>query len=692
MAAPQDSPEQAVRLRKFAGTNTDIDSTFLGPSLVSLSENWIPTQSYRLGKRPGTSLVQRLWNGVTAITDLVLARDATHSYLYAYCQRASAPDIIAVLVDEQPVSFDPPNIVMTTQGALGRLVLFRDRVYCGNGVDPLVSWVVGGASTTVQRYAAMGATTTTGSQVIAIDNPAGAATDAMPTGSYAYAWGVIDTTSGLYVSRSASAQLAIGTGANSTGQRLSTTAPTAALPAGQAYRFFIAVRNYPIEYATAQGANYAAGEARTYSSIDVSDLRCPISSGVMRTGNVLLVWRNRIVFAGPQAPERVYATDTILPGLEQQTYNQGTFFPVNAVVPLPDACTGLGLAGVTTDRDPNAPLVFFTLTRTFICQGDPFSTIEQASLVEVSSRIGCIGHGSIVNTPAGTIFCGLDSVYLVPPGGGYPQDVGWPIANQIRTIPPGLRDRIVATFHKQFYKLAIPQSGQATNTDQWWLDVRQGIGDTPSWWGPQRGYSASAFTTDIESAQEIDRGYAAYANSDIVVRTHQTTSYSDFTAADPVAPIVSRLRSGRFDADQPFVVKIFTRLRLIAQTFAKSAIQVTFTTDAGVSWQIDPIILGEGMEDPGQFVHLVPTAPPPPTPNRCWNTAHFGSMSPVEVQTITPYTRPRGLSAIVTLTHGPRPEDTPPTSAVANVELRDFELLFLLSERKVRFVGERISK
>jgi hypothetical protein len=702
MAAPKDAPEEAFRLRKFQGTNTEIDSTFLGGSLVSLSENWIPTQSYRLGKRPGTTLMQQVGYNVANISDLLLARSASASYLYAYCQRDD-PDIdfIAVSVNEQAFATDPPGVNFSTFGAIGRMVAFRDRIYCGNGVDPIKSWKLGAPSAETLTFGALATLDASSGPVVAVDNPANHAGESMKSGGYQYCWAVFDNLTGLYVSRSAAQSIAIGAGANNTGQTLSVTTPTTALGPNQVYRFFIAYRGFPIEYATAQGATAPAG-THTFITIEVTEMRCP-TYGIARTGNMFVVWRNRVVFSGMASdPTSVFATDTILPGLEQQIFNQGTIFPVNAKVPLPADCTGVGIAGVTTNMDASSPLLFFTLSRTFICQGDPFSTVEEATLVEVSSRVGCIGHDSIVNTPVGTLFVGLDSVYLIPPGGGYPQDVGWPISDQIRQIPPGLRSRIVATFHKQFYKLAIPQSGSATNSAQWWLDLRQGVGDTPSWWGPHNG-AVSAFATDPSNPIEIDRGYAAIATTAIVIRTHQVGNYSDYVPGSATAaPIISRLRSGRFDADQPFIVKVFTRIRLIAQTMARSAIMVTMQTDGGVSWQIPDILLGEDMDDPGQFVHLIPTDPPPPPPNQSFNTARFGTVSPAEVQTIVPYTRPRGLSAVVMLTHAPRPEDANPLGLVPNVELRDFELLYMLSERKVRYVGftvggraqrpERISK
>ena len=698
MAAPADAPEQAFRLRRFAGTNNTLDEVFLGPQILARSQNWIPAVSFRLGKRPGTLLLGTAGAATSVVNSLVATNDPTGvRHLYGYCR--SIPNQNAYVIDIQNESFPPsttvPGTLFTNYTNPGRLIRFQNRVYAGNGVNPIISWLVGDTVTAnTQVYGAMGATDMTGWAGTAVDNPAGTNLVAMPTGNYQCCFAVFNTATGLYVSRSVPLPGATGapgfdvsTGANNTGQTLRFTAPSPALPANQVYRFFIAYRGFPIEYATAQGPDWTPGETRSFSSIDVSDLRCPINQGVMRTGNMFVVWRNQLVFAGMQTdPWSVYSTDTLVSGLEQQVYNQGTFFPVDYKIPLPDVVTGVGIAGVTTDKDAQSPLVFFTPTRTFISQGNPFDSNDtSAQLIEVSSRVGCAGHDSIVNTPFGTFWCGIDSVYMMPPGGGFPQDVGWPIATAIKAIPPGQRQTICATFHKGFYKLQIPSAGAAANTDGWWLDLRTGIdASNPSWWGPHvmvdgsgNPLGLSAFAVDLNSASEIDRGYSAVGNQ--IVIHHQVGLFTDLGA-----PISSMLTSGRFDGDDPFLVKVFTRIRAITQGAGPGQIQVILLTDGGVSWSINPILLQVDQLS-GQWFHGPQSYPypgAPPAENQSWRTATWGAITPVEAQTIAPYVRPRGLSVEVTLLH----------QSIAAVELRDFEIMFLLSGRKVRYLGERVSK
>jgi hypothetical protein len=722
MAAPQDAPEQGFRLRKFQGTQTEMDSTFIGPSFLVASENWIPTQSYRLGKRPGSTLVQDLGN--VRVTSLLATHDpGGQLYLYAYVEfvTGSGPQQIMQMLNEGTATVDPPRANFPTRGALGRMIAFRDRVYAGNGVDPLVSWKLGDPSANTLTFTAIAddlapaaPTATTSTTPLSV----------IPTGTYSFAWGRFNTVTAVYSGRTTVGKNPDGTPNAGIGtftvapntQSLSFPVPAHALGPNEVYRLFISPRNYPVQYATMQVDNQTTGPA-VITTIDTGDARVPMAGGtnVIRTGNMFVIWQNRVVFSGMASdPTSVFATDTILPGTEQQAFNLGTLFPDFAKVALPQICTGIGVCGVTSEYDPTAPLLFFTRSKTFIVSGDPFDPNGAATLVEVSSRVGCIGHDSIVATPVGTIWCGLDSIYLMPPGGGYPQDIGWPIANQIRQIPVAQRQQIVATFHRQFYKLAIPEPGGTTNTAQWWLDLRGGasaINGTPSWWGPMTGFSVTALTADPASGAEIDRCYGAIPSTQApprvwVLRLHQLGTYTDALPDFPFTmPIRSRLQSGRFDADQPFIVKICTRIRLISQTGGLTQLHVFLATDGGVTWPIDPILLGQDMIPGGIFVHLVPTHMPPPSnppPNQRFCTltdrsgAKFVSISPAEVQTIVPYDRPRGLSIQVTLLHDPTLDaqaggtTNPPFFGL--VELRDFELLFLLSGRKVRFLNERISK
>src|SRR5215467_9254348 len=113
MAAPADAPEQAFRLRRFAGTNNTLDEVFLGPQILARSQNWIPAVSFRLGKRPGTLLLGTAGAATSVVNSLVATNDPTGvRHLYGYCR--SIPNQNAYVIDIQNESFPPSTTVPGT--------------------------------------------------------------------------------------------------------------------------------------------------------------------------------------------------------------------------------------------------------------------------------------------------------------------------------------------------------------------------------------------------------------------------------------------------------------------------------------------------------------------------------------------------------------------------------------------------
>jgi hypothetical protein len=684
MAAPVDATEQAFRLRRFSGTNTMIDPVFLGPQLVALAQNWIPNQTYRLSKRPGSRLYVRTGQGVTGITAIARYYDqlAGHRYLYWYGQRPGAGaglDNLFRTVDDGAVS--GPLITAPALGqdeALGRLIRYGEYLYVGNGIDNLRQVKITDASVTeLVPLTTLAVTAPLGDSTLESIPATDTGAIRLQTGSYAFCWAVYNTVTKLYVSRSDPLTAQV-----EKDQFFRAKAPAAAPGTNQVYRLFVAPDGWPIEYATAQGGDFTTGgDTRDLTAFDVTESRVPVTNNVARTGNMFTIFRGRVVFAGNELDvNAVCATGVILPGLEQDEFNQGAFFPAWARLVLPGPVSGVGVSGATGAMDPRSPLVAFTATKTFLFLGDPFDPEDTSAVqVQLSDRVGCPAHDTIVPTAEGLVFMGVDSVYLLGSDGSPPRDIGWPIADQIRAIPAGSRSLCCAIYHKYFYKLAIPGPAGGSNALQWWLDLRQGLGEIPSWWGPHVGPPTSAFATALSDDDEQDKGFLALADTDAILLHHQMNLYWDYYlpgATQPSVAIRSVLRSGVFDADQPFIAKVFTRVRAIGRSAAPTQINVAFYTDGGTLWAIDPIIF-EGPEGSHWFGGRPPPAQWGPGGRAKW--LHLG---PLEVQTITPAERPRGLSVEVVLSH------TDPT----DVQLRDFEVLFLPVARKVRYLGERVPK
>lgn len=680
MAAPAESPEQAFRLRRFSGVNTLTDPVFLGPQFLAHSQNWIPNQTFRLSKKPGSRLYATTGNNVTNITAVGRYYVGGLRYLYWYGQRTASHgrDILCRSIEDAAVEVVTPAFTEDVQ--LGRMIRYGDYLYVGNGVEDIrqvkISGVVGDPGTVVPLtivalLADIGSVTAT---------PITGSTVAMDTGSYEYAWAVYNTETKLYISRTDPQSLDVPVDTYVTA-----VAPATALLTNQVYRFFVSPQGWPIEYATAQGKDFTAftttttDNTKTFSTFDVTNDRVPVTNNVRRTGNKFTVYRGRVVFAGNETdPNALYATGVILPGLEQDVFNQGAFFPAAARVVLPDRVTAIGVSGSTGPQDPRSPLVACTTTKTFLFMGDPFDPEADFAQIQLSDQIGCPAHDTMVPTSEGLIFMGMDSVYLLPADGSPPKDVGWPIADQIRGIQ-GNREHAVAIHHKHFYKLAISGFGGGPNVVQWWLDLRQGIGDTPSWWGPHYGPPISAFATALQDPDEQDKGFAAWGDTDTLFLHHQMNLYFDVDHFEDgvlkSVPIHSVLRTGVFDAEQPFLPKVFTRLRAIARAASATSVHVELVTDGGATWDVDAMIM-EGPEGAKWYGTL-------DVDNRArWGTSRWLHLGPLEIQTITPVERPRGLSVEAILSH----------TDATDLQLRDFEILFIPTGRKVRYLGEKVPK
>jgi hypothetical protein len=681
MAAPADSPEQAFRLRRFSGVNTLTDPVFLGAQFLSLARNWVPNQTFRLSKKPGSRQYLRVNDptdyGVDNITALGRYYAPGGRYLYFYGQATVPGDRLFRLLNDGATTPLDHVCDFPAVHAIGRMIRYGDYLYVGNGTDPLrqVHLETGDVNVLVPITLLDITITPTvpdpGRTLVPID-PTTDGTPRLQDGSYEYAWAIYDKTTKLYTHRTDPFTLVVQVN-QYWKEKAPPTDPNAVAPtvagSDRVYRLFVAPQGWPIEYATAQGKDWAADEERSFSAFEVTTDRVPVTNNVERTGNIFTVYRNRVVFAGSLGdPNALCATGVILPGLESDTFNQGAFFPAAARIHLPARVTALGVSGSTGPQDPRSPLVAATPTKLYLFLGDPFDPSADFSQVQLSDHIGCPAHDTMVPTSEGLMFMGNDSVYLLPSDGAAPIDVGWPIADQIREIEAGDRSLACAIHHKHFYKLAIPSAGGGQNVLQWWLDLRQGIGDVPSWWGPHVGPPVSAFATALQDPDEADKGFAAQASTDLIFLHHQMNLYFDMDV-----PITSVLRTGVFDAEQPFLPKVFTRVRAIARAARHTTIRVQLITDGGATWAIDAIDL-VGPEGAKWYGTL-------DVDNRArWSRSRWLHLGPLEVQTITPVERPRGLSVEMLLTH----------SDATDVQLRDFEILFVPTGRKVRYLGEKV--
>jgi hypothetical protein len=645
--------EHPIPVRRFTGTILSMDPAFVPPGFLTFCNNWVPDPTFVLTKRRGSQSWQQLPAGIDDVDNLVfnLGSDG-HRYLFAMAC-ASGGDKLYVSVDDGTFTAVTNGAFATPSERYG-IVAVGDTVYAGNDADPIKYVHLGDAAVDLVPLALAD---DTGQTATFLDDP----NSNLLAGTYSYRWAVYDNTTLRWVKI---ANVRTVTTPSASRQRLSFRAPTAGLATGQSWHLFVAGVDQMIEGAHDQLPNGApAGGSDVFALYDDPDVNTsvvPIPSTVQRHGSHLCVHRGCLYGAGGPGVEgrRAWATSVLVPGLEQQTQDQGLFFPATALTrDLGDTVSGLTVVPQSSGAmQPSAPLAIFTPVSTWLWQGDLSYDDPGASLSQISAEIGCPSDRTIVATTVGVIFCGKRSVYLLSPANTEPRDIGWPIESAIRNIPP--EDRVLswAVFHRGFYKLAISQAGEVIPLHQWWLDLRHGLDDPPAWWGPHSTPAYTASTRVQSHPDEDDRQWAALGAGQILLLDQADRYVEDGV---PPVPIASRMISAYLDDGTPLIPKIAKRARVIARVEAPTSLVVTVSGD-------------EALSASGVLPLTVPTAGIWNT--SAWNTAQWAvsALDLVEFELPVPELRARAFQAII--------EHTDPIRC----DLRDFELRVQPSARETR--------
>lgn len=672
--------ERIISLRRFDGTNVLLDSAYLGPTYLRSSQNWIPSDTFRLTKAPGTTAYTggNIANCARVQALLrVYATDGSHRYLYAVVTpTGGGVDQLWVSTDDgawaRVQSSGGGNFAFASTNAQYSMDAMNGVLYVGNGhynasvADPIVSVPFGGTATAlspVTSYtdseAAASVTSDTGAQIL--------------TGTYSYVWCIFDHTSAVWKERGTTQTI---TNANAGDQALSFPVPTGFATNGGAlssrYRahLFVSPVNYPVEFSHDQTPDGIQAGTTVLRAITADGQALPVGSSLSRTGRIFRWHRGRLWIAGDEgANTATWATSPLVPGLEQAIFNAGLFFPVNARLPrTPDTITGLGVCMTAENADPSAPLAVTTLSKTFLFYGDILDD-PAAAFVQVSQKAGCIAPETMCETPFGLFYVGLRSVYHIPLGGGAPEDVGWPIRPSIEAIPVASRKNCRALFHKNFLKIAIVPPGGTTATVQWWLDLRRGLTTIPSWWGPHLRVAPSAWTVCDADPDEPDRAIHAVEGSGTIEFIHQLNTYTENAGA---ATIRTALTTGELDDGQPFEAKIWKRVRATGFPGATTTVGVTLSVDGGADQPCDSMVF-TGTGNPGSTWN-----------SGKWNTATWGTSATYKTEGESIFGDPaatgkpiRGDAAVVTLAH----DDT------VSLALRDIELRYRPIPRPTRVLA-----
>lgn len=683
--------ERTIVLRRFDGVNLLVDQAFLGPSYLRAAQNWIPGETFRLTKTPGNVLYEP---GVIINVERTLKMGRFYAGANRYLYLVIMPpnlggDQLWVSANDGPWTrvqlAAGGNADFATREGIYDMEEMNGVLYVGNGVDPIYSIPIGGTATPLTTITSF--TDLSGAPTITAD-----AGSQILTGTYAYCWAiydhltlvVADQTSGRWVARGQTRTVQVSTTAD---QAISFPTPTGmAAEHALSTRFraylFVSPINLPVEFGHAQNMQGESVAGTVVLRVVTADGPPLPLRGLARTGRIFRAHLGRLLIAGDQANKSaVWGTYQVVPGLEQSIFNAGIFFPINARYPrIHEDITAIGLAATGRD-DPDSPVVVCGLTSTWLFFGDILDD-PGAYFIQVSRTVGCIERETFVETPFGAIFCGLDSVYMVPPGGGAPIDIGWPISPAIKAIPTNQRSKCRALYHKGFYKLAIVPAGQGTNVQQWWLDLRQGVGQVPSWWGPSPRLPVATWTVGYKDPTEMDAGFMATDAANIgsgtshwdvaiwnvsewsaeiiggvIERLHQLNVFSEFGGA---TTLISSLTTGDLDDGRPFDRKIATRVRVTAFPGASTSLTVSVAVDGSTAGQWDAMAIPAPSGAQWNIDH--------------WDIAQWGQDIISEGESIAPSARPRGRTISVQLTH----------AESKALSLRDFELRYLPVERPTR--------
>jgi hypothetical protein len=638
--------EVAIPVRRFTGTMLAIDPAFVPLGFLTQCDNWVPDPNFVLTKRRGSLTWETLPGAGRCDPLLYTSGSDTRRYLYAV-----AGDRLYCSVDDGAFAAVANGAFATPSPRYGAAAV-GDFLYVGNDTDPLKQVPLGGAATDLVQ---LGVADDSGQAATWIDD-----TNArLVAGTYPYRWALYDHATKRWT-KLGPARVTT-TGATSR-QRLSFRAPTGAPGTNERWHLFLGGVDQEIEGAhdqTPDGLPASSGSDQfaLWDDPTIESTTVPLPSTVARRGSHLVGHRACLWGAGGtgDAAQRVWSTSVLVPGLEQGMFDQGTFFPAAAVSPdLGDPVTGLVPAAYTSGSSPAAPMALFTAVSTWLFFGDLVGD-PSSSLVQVSREVGCASDRTIAATPLGIVFMGKRSVYLLAPDKAEPKDIGWPIESAIRDVPAAVWVRCWAIYHRGFYKLALVPPGAIEPTQEWWLDLRRGLGDPPSWWGPHTTPPYTAGARAPNHPSEDDRGWAVQGDPGRVLRIDQADRYVE--DGTPPVPVVSRLTTAHLDGQAPLTPKLAKRVRAVARAEAATSLTVTLTGDEALSTTglLPLAVAAGGIWDLSD-----------------WNVADWTvrALQLVEFECPVPELRARAFQATVTHTDAVR------------VDLRDFELRVQPSARE----------
>ncbi|UOF79737.1 hypothetical protein [Caudoviricetes sp.] len=163
--------------------------------------------------------------------------------------------------------------------------------------------------------------------------------------------------------------------------------------------------------------------------------------------------------------------------------------------------TALSEVSLSAEGSPaQSALVVWTRTHCYLVTGEPGeSDAETAEEIIGSTQInrlnvkaGCVSQASVVRTPYGMFWVGVDDVWFMP-FGSTPLRVGTNLRPMLANQPAGVQWKIHADYYNGSLRIGVFGDGSGPSLyspcdEQWWLDLRNEPPTSPddaAWFGPQ---------------------------------------------------------------------------------------------------------------------------------------------------------------------------------------------------------------
>lgn len=311
---------------------------------------------------------------------------------------------------------------------------------------------------------------------------------------------------------------------------------------------------------------------------------------------------------------------------------------INVATEEQESITAVAELSTSADGSPVQSVVAcWTRTRCILLLGEPGESNAQTAeeifgslqINRLNIEAGCVSPATVVRTPYGTIWAGMDDVWFMP-FGSLPKRIGTGLRTLLQGQPQNLAWKLHAEYYDNKYRLAMFAPGQGPDEfspcqHQWWLDLTDGPpndANEAKWYGPMvfnnadtngslSGYTGGTWcmARDVRAGQEgrlfslqrvdVPDGQVVAPNVGINIMT--LANFDAFTGADVCSPSSERAiwQAGYAFAEgdvmyAPSKLAYSRLLKLVCTTAGTSGVSepdwdsaAPSLTDGTVTWHVE---------------------------------------------------------------------------------------------------------